>query len=67
MVSVILDIMTSKYMDILIQSGMEVFLIERTLQDVVSIWVSHDLKEEQEAIQYFSQHDRSGIHCNMLH
>ena len=38
MVSVILEIMTSDNMVIQIQIGMEVFLIERALQDVVSVW-----------------------------
>jgi hypothetical protein len=34
----ILEIMTSDCMVILIQIGLEVFLIERALQDVVSVW-----------------------------
>ena len=38
MVSIILEIMTSKYMVILIQIGLEVLLIERELQDVVLVW-----------------------------
>jgi hypothetical protein len=38
MVSVILEIMTSKCMDILIQSGLEVIHIGKSLQDVVSVW-----------------------------
>jgi hypothetical protein len=33
-------------MDILIQIELEVFLIERALQDVVSVWVSHDFMAE---------------------
>jgi hypothetical protein len=36
MVSVILEIMTSDCMVILIQIGLEVLLLERALQDVVS-------------------------------
>jgi hypothetical protein len=38
MVSVILEIMTSTCMVILTQIGVEVLLIERALQDVVSVW-----------------------------
>jgi hypothetical protein len=38
LVSVILEIMTSDWLVILIQIGLEVFLIERALQDVVSVW-----------------------------
>jgi hypothetical protein len=38
LVSTILEIMTSDSMDILIQIELEVFLIERALQDVDSLW-----------------------------
>ena len=38
LVSIILEIMTSNCMNILIEIEMEVFMIERALQDVVSIW-----------------------------
>jgi hypothetical protein len=38
MVSVILEIMTSDYMVILIQIGLEVLQKERELHDVVSVW-----------------------------
>ena len=37
LVLVIMEIMTSDCMDILIQIELEVFLIERALQDVVSV------------------------------
>jgi hypothetical protein len=38
LVSVILEIMNSDCMDILIQIELEVFLIERALQDFDSVW-----------------------------
>jgi hypothetical protein len=37
-------------MDILIQIGMEVFLIERALQDIFSVWFIHEFVEKLEAI-----------------
>ena len=38
MASVILEIVTLDYMAILIQIGLEVLQIEKSLQDVVSVW-----------------------------